>query len=105
MGYSSYLYKGIKVVLIFLVVVFWAFSIHFFLKNYVEVFVNNKPGSREEDMGTKMFRCYFEATLMLLLVSYGEYNIREVLEYVNAIFFLCFGFALQLFVYGELNFI
>ncbi|XP_018568445.1 potassium/sodium hyperpolarization-activated cyclic nucleotide-gated channel 1-like [Anoplophora glabripennis] len=93
MGYSSYLFKGIKVVLIFFVVTFWAFSINFFVEYFVEVFLS---GDETINLGNRIFRSYYEATLMLLLVGYGKHDIKEWPEYLNAIFFLCFGFGLQL---------
>lgn len=98
MGYSSYLFKGIKVILIFFVVTFWAFSINFFVESYVQIYLSS---NKQTDWKHRIFESYHDATLMLLLVGFGKYDIKEWLEYANAIFFLCFGFALQLFVYGE----
>lgn len=105
MGYSNYLYKGIRVVLIFLVVLLWAFSIHFFVENYIEIFIKKESGRSEEEWGLSMIECYYEVTLMLLLVNHGRQETFEVLEYVNSIFFLCFGVAIQLFVYGKVVFL
>lgn len=102
MGYSSYLFKGIKVVLIFFVVTFWAFSINFFVEFYVRMFLASVDGI--DWGGNKIFESYYDATLMLLLVGYGKHDITQELEYANTIFFLCFGFALQLFVYGKVNY-
>ncbi|KAJ8923213.1 hypothetical protein NQ315_001768 [Exocentrus adspersus] len=95
MGYSSYLFKGIRVVLIFIVLSLWAFSINFIVENFLQ------QGSNI-DVERKIFECFYDATLMLLLVSYGKRNITDALEYANAIMFLCFGFALQLFVYAQI---
>ncbi|KAJ8956731.1 hypothetical protein NQ318_014087 [Aromia moschata] len=98
MGYSSYLFKGIRVVLIFIVVTFWSFSITFIIENHT-----NKMWGQDVPNTNLTYICesYFNATMMLLVVSYGS-SINTQNQYISTIFFLCFGFGLQMFLYTQI---
>ncbi|KAJ8973173.1 hypothetical protein NQ317_007149 [Molorchus minor] len=50
---------------------------------------------------TGICKSYFNATLMLLVISYGS-SVNTVTHYASTIFFLCFGFSLQMYLYTQI---
>ncbi|XP_018568443.1 potassium/sodium hyperpolarization-activated cyclic nucleotide-gated channel 2-like [Anoplophora glabripennis] len=97
MGYTSYLFKGVRVILVFLVVMFWAFAINFFVENFLTQY-HVSIHTPEKDI----FEIFFDATTTLMIVSILRDNMTHILEYINTLIFICFGFGLQLFVYAQI---
>lgn len=98
MGYSNYLFKGIRVIYIFIVVMLWAFSVNFFVTNYILIYVKNRTELAEE---SEIYRTFYESTSMVLLISFQKYEVSDIMEYADAVFFLILGFFLQMFLYGR----